>query len=201
MLSLSMSCVRLKYLSSAIRSILYHRPVSKTTIDLLVLETPSHQCRDFKEFKQILCQMILTRLIKDTFAAKRVLQFSTRNRPFIHVDYSYQIFNFIENLNASFYNIMMMAYVRRNYPHRAITFYELMLYREVGRPNVYTYPFLVEACAIRKSKFEGKQMHNHLLKLGFDSDVHVRSTFVDMYADCYMAEDALKIFNEGPFMG
>ncbi|KAF3452868.1 hypothetical protein FNV43_RR03301 [Rhamnella rubrinervis] len=201
MLSLSMNCVQLKHLSSAIRSISNHRPVSKTTVNLSVLVTLSHQCRDFKEFKQILSQMIFTGFIKDTFAAKRLLQFSTRDLPFIHVDYSYQIFNFIENPGASFYNIMMMAYVRRNYPHRAIHFYKLMLYRNVG-PNVYTYPFLVEACAIRESKFEGEQMHNHVLKLGFDSDVDVRSTFVDTYADadCCMTDEALKVFNEGPVM-
>ncbi|KAF3453612.1 hypothetical protein FNV43_RR04053 [Rhamnella rubrinervis] len=139
--------------------------------------------------------MILTGFIKDTFTAKRLLQFSTRD----YLDYSYQIFNVIENPDASFYNIMMMAYVRRNYPHRAFHFYKLMLYRNVG-PNVYTYPFLVEACAIRDSLYEGKQMHNHVLKLGFDSCVHVRSTFVDMYADCSNFKYAERVFEEGPMM-
>ncbi|KAF3452903.1 hypothetical protein FNV43_RR03336 [Rhamnella rubrinervis] len=195
-----MNCVQLKHLSSAIRSISTHRHVSKTTFNLSHLETPSYKCRDFKEFKQIVSQMILTGSIKDTFAAKRLLQFSTRDSPFIHLDYSYQIFNVIENPDASIYNIMMTAYIQRNYPHRAIPFYKLMLYRNVG-PNVYTYPFLVEACTIRDSKFEGKQLHNHVLKLGFDSDPDVRSIFVDMYADCYMCDDAIKFFYEGPTMG
>ncbi|KAF3453441.1 hypothetical protein FNV43_RR03881 [Rhamnella rubrinervis] len=145
--------------------------------------------------------MILTGLIKDTFAAKRLLQFSTRDDlPFIHLAYSYRIFNVIENPDASIYNIMMMTYVERNYPHRAIPFYKLMLNRNVG-PNVYTYPFLVEACAIRKSEFEGKQMHNHVFKLGFGFDVHVRSTLVDMYADCWNTDDARMVFDEGPMMG
>ncbi|KAF3453439.1 hypothetical protein FNV43_RR03879 [Rhamnella rubrinervis] len=145
--------------------------------------------------------MILTGFIKDTFAAKRLLQFSTHDDlPFIHLDYSYRIFNVIENPDASVYNIMMMAYVERNYPHRAIPFYKLMLNRNVG-PNVYTYPFLVEACAIQKSEFEGKQMHNHVFKLGFGFDVHVRSTLVDMYADCWNTDDARMVFDEGPMMG
>ncbi|KAF3453705.1 hypothetical protein FNV43_RR04146 [Rhamnella rubrinervis] len=168
-------------------------------MNLLVFETLSHQCRDFKEFKQMLSQMVLTGFIKDAFAAKRLLQFSTRNLAFIHVDYCYQIFNFIENPDASFYNIMMMAYVWRKYVHRAIPLYKLMLHRNVG-PNVYTYPFLVEACVVRESDFEGGQLHNHVLKLGFDSDVDVRSTFVDMYADCRNYEDACKVFKEGPMM-
>ncbi|KAF3453023.1 hypothetical protein FNV43_RR03456 [Rhamnella rubrinervis] len=196
MLSLSVSCVQLKHLSSAVRSILNYRHVSKITINLSVLETP---CRDFKEFKQVISQMILTGFIKNTYAANRLLQFSTCELPFIHIDYSYQIFNVIENPNASIYNIMLMTYVRRNYSHRAIHFYKLMLYRNVG-PNVYTYPFLIGACAVRKSHFEGEQMHNHVLKLGFDSDVDIRSIFVDMYADCCNYDDARKVFDEGPMM-
>ncbi|KAF3452641.1 hypothetical protein FNV43_RR03074 [Rhamnella rubrinervis] len=116
----------LKHLTSAIRSISNNRPVSKTTINLSVLENPFDRCRDFKEFKQMLSQMILTGFIKDTFAAKRLLQLSTNDDlPFIHLDYFYQIFNFIENPDASIYNIMMMAYVARNYPHRAIPFTSL----------------------------------------------------------------------------
>ncbi|KAF3452949.1 hypothetical protein FNV43_RR03382 [Rhamnella rubrinervis] len=195
-----MSCVRLKHLSSAIRSISNHRSVSQKTINLSVLEIPSNQCRDFKEFKKILSQMILTGFIKNKFAAKRLLQLSTNDLPFIHLDYCFQIFNVIENPDASIYNIMIIAYVRRNYPHRAIRFYKLMLYRNVG-PNAYTYPFLIEACAIRQSKFEGKQMYNHVLKLGFASDAYIRSTFVDSFADCSMIKDALKVFCEGPMMG
>ncbi|KAF3434412.1 hypothetical protein FNV43_RR25515 [Rhamnella rubrinervis] len=156
MVSLSMSCVQLKHLSSTVRPISNHRHIH---------------------------------------TAKRILQFSIRD----YLDYSYQIFNVIENPDASFYNIMMMAYVRRNYPHRAIHFYKLMLYRNVG-PNVYTYPFLVEACAIRDSLNEGKQMHNHVLKLGFDLDVDIRSTLVDMYADCLDFYSAEKVFGEGPMM-
>ena len=75
-----------------------------------------------------------------------------------------------------------------------------MLYRGVS-PNVYTYPFLVEACTIRLSQFEGQQLHCHVLKLGFDSNVHFRNTFVDMYADCWNIIDARKVFDEGPMMG
>ncbi|KAF3453444.1 hypothetical protein FNV43_RR03884 [Rhamnella rubrinervis] len=44
-------------------------------------------------------------------------------------------------------------------------------------------------------------MHNHVFKLGFGFDVHVRSTLVDMYADCWNTDDARMVFDEGPMMG
>ncbi|KAF3454561.1 hypothetical protein FNV43_RR05009 [Rhamnella rubrinervis] len=213
MLSLSASSTQLKHLASATRLISNYRRISETDYESLSLqrrdfkevkqinyESLSLECRDLKdkEVKQMLSQMILTGFIKNKFAAKTLVKFST-GLPFIHLDYSLKIFNLIENPHASLYNIMMMAWVRRNYPHRAIIFYKLMLNRNVS-PNVYTYPFLVEACAIRSSKFEGEQMHNHVLKLGFGSDVNVRSTLVDMYVDFDMVIHARKVFDEGPMM-
>lgn len=205
--SLSMSLVQLKHLSSATRpflnptqkaSILVNKPIYKATINLSVLETHLQQCQNFKEFKQILSQMIFTGFIKDTFAASRLLKFST-DLPFIHVDYSFQIFNLIENSNGFICNTMMKAYVQRNCPQKAISFYKFLLDRNLG-PDNYTYPILVQACAIRLSQFEGKQMHNHVFKMGFDSDVYVQNTLINMYAVCENMADARKVFDESPVL-
>ncbi|KAF3453933.1 hypothetical protein FNV43_RR04374 [Rhamnella rubrinervis] len=191
-----MCLVQLKHIFSAVRLISNHRTVSKTTINLSVLETHLQQCQDFKKSKQILSQMILTGFIKDTFAASRLVKFFT-DIPFIHVDYSLQIFNVIENLNVFIYNTMMKAYIQRNYPQKAIHFYKLMLERKEGSDN-YTYPILVKACTIRLSQFEGKQMHDHIFKMGFDSDVYVQNTLINMYAVCENLIDARKVFDESP---
>lgn len=191
-----MSLVQLKHLSSVIRLISNYRAVFKTTINLSVLETHLHQCGDFKEFKQILSQMILTGFINDTFAASRLLRFST-DLPFIHIDYSFQIFNVIENPNGFICNTMMRTYVQRNYPQKAVSIYKLMLDRNVG-PDNYTYPILVQACAIWLSLFGGKQMHDHVFKMGFDSDVYVQNTLINMYAVCGNMIDARKVFDESP---
>ncbi|KAH7542929.1 hypothetical protein FEM48_Zijuj02G0127500 [Ziziphus jujuba var. spinosa] len=142
--------------------------------------------------------MIFTGFIKDTFAASRLLKFST-DLPFIHVDYSFQIFNLIENSNGFICNTMMKAYVQRNCPQKAISFYKFLLDRNLG-PDNYTYPILVQACAIRLSQFDGKQMHNHVFKMGFDSDVYVQNTLINMYAVCENMADARKVFDESPVL-
>ncbi|KAF3437116.1 hypothetical protein FNV43_RR19869 [Rhamnella rubrinervis] len=203
--------VQSKHIFSPLRLLLNNKSVPKTAINLSVLKSSLLRCQVLKEFKQILSQMILNGLIKNKFAAKTLLKFSTGSLASIDLSYSFKIFNLIDNPDASIYNIMIIAYLRRNYPHRAIHFFKLMLSRNV-RPKVYTYPFLIEACAIRLSwhewpfkperpfKIEGPQMHSHAVKLGFDSDVHVRSTLIDMYADSDEGFDALNVFEEGPMM-
>lgn len=45
----------------------------------------------------------------------------------------------------------------------------------------YTYPILLQACAIRGCEVEGKEIHNHVLKLGCGCDVYVVNTLINMY--------------------
>ncbi|XP_022152191.1 pentatricopeptide repeat-containing protein At3g62890 [Momordica charantia] len=180
--------------SSAFRSSLIHKPTSKSTIDLSILEFRLNQCHDIKQFNQILSQMLLTGFIRDTYAASRLIKFST-DFPFIHIDYTRRIFNCVENTNCFMWNVMMRTYIQRNSPHFSLGLYKLMLSKYVG-PDNYTYPIIVQACSIRQSEFEGKQVHNHILKLGFDSDVYVQNTLINLFSVCSNMTDARRMFDE-----
>lgn len=142
--------------------------------------------------------MTFTGYIKDTFAASRLLKCST-DAPFIHVDYSFKIFKHIENPNGFIYNTMMRAYLMRHYPKNAVFMYKMMLYDSVCCDH-YTYPILVQAVGARLCLFEGKEVHCHVLKVGFDYDVYVQNTLISMYADCGSLSDARKVFDESPVL-
>lgn len=185
-------------LSSAIRSTLNNKPALKTSINLSILNEQLLECRNHKQFSQILSQMILTGLITDTYAASRILKFST-DSPFIPVDYSDKIFNHIENPNAFIWNTMMRGYLQRNHPHKAVFLYKLMLENN-AYPDNYTYPILVQAISARLSALEGKGVHNHVIRMGFNSDVYVQNTLINMYAVCGIITDARKLFDESPVL-
>lgn len=185
-------------LSPIIKSTLNRRPILKTTINLSILDTHLLQCQNTKQFNKILSQMTFTGYIKDTYAASRLLKFSTDSQ-FIHIDYSVKVFNHIENPNGFIYNTMMKAYLKRNYPQNAVSLYKLMLQNNVS-PDNYTYPILVQAMAARISIFEGKEVHNHVLKVGFDLDVYVQNTLINMYAVCGNLDDARRLFDESPVL-
>ncbi|KAK0602657.1 hypothetical protein LWI29_035739 [Acer saccharum] len=141
--------------------------------------------------------MILTGFITDTFAASRLLKFSTDSLPFVDINYCCRIFTHIENPNGFIFNTMMRAYIQRNSPEKAMCLYKLMLNNDVGVDN-YTYPLLVQASALRLSVFEGKMVHGHVFKVGFDFDVYVNNTLINMYAVCGTLSDARKLFDESP---
>ncbi|KAM1490351.1 pentatricopeptide repeat-containing protein At3g62890-like [Malus sylvestris] len=193
-----MNLYKLKPLTLAAKSTLNPKPMSKPSINLSILETHLPKCRNLKQFNPILSQMILTGFINDTYAASRILKFCTDSH-FVHADFSLKIFDRIDDANGFIWNTMMRAYVQRNRPQKALKLYKLMLEKNAG-PDHYTYPLLVQACAIRVSGFEGKQIHGHVFKTGFDSDVYVQNTLINMYAVCENMGDARKLFDEIPVL-
>lgn len=189
----------MSHISSVVKkSCVNLRLTFRPTINLSILETHLHQCQRLKQFNQIFSQMILTGYIRDTYAASRVIKFCTDSN-FIHIGYSVQIFNQIENPNGFIWNNMMRAYLERNSPREALNLYKLCLVKN-AIPDNYTYPILLQSCTARLSEFEGKQIHNHILKLGFNSDVYVGNTLINMYAVCGNMSNARKIFDEIPVL-
>ncbi|KAL4573194.1 hypothetical protein LXL04_019992 [Taraxacum kok-saghyz] len=143
--------------------------------------------------------MIITGFIKDTYAASRILNFSTGQSSSNYLHYSRKIFDCIENPNGFIYNTMMRAYLQTNYPKETIFLYGLMLNNKNNvYPDSYTYPLLIQACIARCSNLEGKEIHNHVVKIGFDTDVYVRNTLINMYGVCGDMTDARKVFDESP---
>ncbi len=49
---------------------------------------------------------------------------------------------------------------------------------------------VLNAYVIEVALKEGRQIHNHIIQSGYESDVFVGSSLVDMYAECGSIEDA-----------
>ncbi|KAK1412337.1 hypothetical protein QVD17_33507 [Tagetes erecta] len=191
----------MKTAKKLIKSTSTYKPLYKTTLNQSIVDTLLLQCQHLNQFNQILSQMIVTGFIKDTYAASRIHTFSTSHSSFINIHYSRKLFDHITNPNAFIYNTMMRSYLQVNNPKESLFLYNLMLKNKNSvyvYPDSYTYPLLVQACIARASVLEGKEVHDHVVKVGFDSDVYVRNTLINMYAVCGEMMDARKVFDESP---
>ncbi len=65
-------------------------------------------------------------------------------------------------------------------------------------PNSFTFVGVLNACASIVALEEGRCAHEQIMQSGWDSDLFVGSSLVDMYAKCGSMEDAWKVFNKMP---
>ncbi|CAA2958775.1 pentatricopeptide repeat-containing At5g47460 [Olea europaea subsp. europaea] len=73
-----------------------------------------------------------------------------------------------------------------------------LLYNSGSKPNAYTLVHLTRACTTTGRFSRGQQLHSHILKSGFDSNVFVSTALVNFYAMFEELNDAQKLFVEIP---
>ncbi|KAJ7524559.1 hypothetical protein O6H91_17G011300 [Diphasiastrum complanatum] len=105
-----------------------------------------------------------------------------------------ELFNSMSERNAVSWNAMIAGYAQNGLGKEALALYEQMK-QEGMQPDNVTFVLLLKACASLAALEQGKQLHSDIIKRGFQSDVIVGSTLVDMYAKCGCTEDAREVFN------
>ncbi|KAJ7558889.1 hypothetical protein O6H91_04G060700 [Diphasiastrum complanatum] len=105
-----------------------------------------------------------------------------------------ELFNNMSERNVVSWNTMIAGYAQNGFGKKALALYEQMKQEGVQPDNV-TFVLLLKACASLAALGQGKQLHCDIIKRGFQSDVIVGSTLVDMYSKCGCTDDARELFN------
>ncbi|TKY59807.1 Pentatricopeptide repeat-containing protein [Spatholobus suberectus] len=95
------------------------------------------------------------------------------------------------------WNTLIRAFANANTPtlQHSLTLFRLLQTSPL-RPDNFTYPFVLKACA-RSSNFPlGGTLHSLTLKTGFLYHRHVGNALLKMYADCDAIGSARKVFDE-----
>jgi pentatricopeptide repeat protein len=66
------------------------------------------------------------------------------------------------------------------------------------QPDSVTFTWVMNACANIVALEEGRCAHEQIIWSGWDSDLFVGTSLVDMYAKCRRTEDAGRVFNKMP---
>ncbi|KAM1495851.1 pentatricopeptide repeat-containing protein At5g27110 [Malus sylvestris] len=109
------------------------------------------------------------------------------------------VFQSIENPSSiSLWNGLMTAYTKNFMFNEALDLFGSLLRYPYLCPDSYTYPSVLKGCGALGEVSLGKMIHNHLIKIGFVSDIVVASSLVCMYAKCNIFECAIRLFDEMP---
>ncbi|KAL5222374.1 hypothetical protein ABZP36_027087 [Zizania latifolia] len=108
--------------------------------------------------------------------------------------FAHKVFEQIEAPTTFLRNIMIRGLAQSDAPADAIAFYK----KAQGgiEPDNLTFPFILKACARISALKEGEQMHNHIAKLGFLSDIFVSNSLIHLYAACGNICNARSVFDE-----
>lgn len=114
----------------------------------------------------------------------------------ISMDYTRSVFDHLWPPPPIFaWNSMIRAYAKGPHPSEAIALF-VRLQRMGLRPDNFTYPFVLKACACSSLLWEGRMLHCIVSKTGFCSDSFVRNALLHMYAACREIGFARRVFDE-----
>ncbi|KAJ4955550.1 hypothetical protein NE237_012333 [Protea cynaroides] len=147
------------------------------------------------EVHQAHAHMIKTGLIRNTFAASRLIAFAdTNSTDPTTLTYAHSVFTRVSKPNSYVWNTIIRAYTNSSSPVLALLVFHQMLHGPVF-PDKFTFPFVLKACSYLHWIKKGQQIHTHIVKVGLGSDVFIQNTLIHLYASAGFIECAHILLN------
>eukprot|EP01018_Ginkgo_biloba_P024476 Gb_03693 [translate_table: standard] len=143
------------------------------------------------EGKRVHAQMIKTGFELDIFARNNLINMYARCGTVVHAR---QVFDEMIDRSAVSWNAMIAGYVHHGQGGQALEIF-CQMQGVYAPPNEFTFASVLRVCVNLPAIEQGKQLHAHIMKSGFESDVIVGSILVDMYAKWMSVHEARKMFD------
>ncbi|KAK9165702.1 hypothetical protein Scep_000893 [Stephania cephalantha] len=118
--------------------------------------------------------------------------------PFGDLIFATQLFLQIHSPTTNDWNAIIRGQAQSPRPTNAISTYKSLLSTQSSTPDALSCSFALKACARALALSEARQLHSHVLRRGFGSDVLLQTTLVDGYSKIGVLDDARQVFDEMP---
>ncbi|KAI9121997.1 hypothetical protein K1719_006686 [Acacia pycnantha] len=153
-------------------------------------------CKTINEALQIHAQVIVNGRHDDLFVLSGLISFFALSGSRNGLHHSRVLFSQIYFPDVFIWNAMIRGYSLCDTPEDAIFLYRSML--GVESPNEFTFPFLLKSCVRLSRPQIGRQVHCHILKNGFASDIYIVNALLHMYCTFRNMKNAFHVFEESP---
>ncbi|MCO5564269.1 hypothetical protein L7F22_017928 [Adiantum nelumboides] len=150
--------------------------------------------RDFAEGKRLHFSVVIDGLDYDSsFAAPLIRMYSF----FQKLTEAQQVFSKLVEPNLFSWSAIMSAYGKFGQTEEVFKLYT-QLQNSIVRLDGHGFVAVLQACSISSDLQWGRVIHNHVIESGWELDVFVGSTIIDMYSNCGHVADAHAVFNRLP---
>jgi pentatricopeptide repeat protein len=108
-----------------------------------------------------------------------------------------KVFNRMPTRNVVAWSAMIQAHVKCGQGQKALALSQQMQ-RGGVEPDPAVFVAVLNACAILAALEEGRHIEEQIIQRGYQSDVFVIASLLDMYAKCGSIVDAQQVFNSMP---
>lgn len=151
------------------------------------------QCKSIKQLKQVHGQMVTAGLREDSFALSRIMAFCA-DPQHGSINHARTLFQDIDRPTLCICNTMMKSLLLNGENTECVHIYRRMLHDGL-RPDNYTLPYMLKACANLQDLKTGVAIHSHVVKLGYVSDTFVGNTLILLYMACGDTETSREVFD------
>ncbi|KAG2729230.1 hypothetical protein I3760_01G239500 [Carya illinoinensis] len=110
---------------------------------------------------------------------------------------AWYVFGRMEERNVFSWNVLVGGYAKAGFFDEVLDLYHRMLWVGV-HPDVYTFPCVLRTCGGIPDLARGREVHVHVLRYGFESDVNVINALITMYVKCGNITNARLVFDRMP---
>ncbi|KAH6778053.1 Tetratricopeptide repeat superfamily protein [Perilla frutescens var. hirtella] len=116
----------------------------------------------------------------------------------MHLDDSYKVFSLSPTKDGVSWNSIIAVCVQNGRFDDGLKYFREMLKADV-EPVAFSFSSIMPSCANLTTLCLGKQLHGYILRRGFDDNIFVASSLMDMYAKCGNIRIARWIFDKMEF--
>ena len=95
----------------------------------------------------------------------------------------------MEKRNLFSWNVLVGGYAKAGFFDEALDLYHRMLWVGV-KPDVYTFPCVLRTCGGMPNLVRGREIHVHVIRYGFESDVDVVNALITMYVKSFGSKES-----------
>eukprot|EP01018_Ginkgo_biloba_P007785 Gb_19828 [translate_table: standard] len=166
--------------------------MSVAPVDSNVYASLLQACTNIEALKQMHAHMLRSGTDQNVFLGTKLVTMYAKNGNLVDARL---VFDHMPERNVFSWNTMIGGYARDGHCEETLRMYFEM--RRAGiQPDNFTFPFVLKACTSLSALQGGRDIHHHIVRTGFESDVFVGACLVDMYAKCGSIEDARQVFDK-----